>query len=839
MLSIAKMAAGQERYYLELGREDYYLHGGEPPGRWYGRAASALGLDGEVTVNELHALMHGRSPTDDSRLGQVQHYRDGRTHQVGWDLTFSAPKSVSILWSQAPEDLRQAIQAAHGEAVKTALAYLEETAAFTRRGHGGANFERSDLAIAVFEHGSSRALDPQLHTHCLTLAATRRGDGTWGRLYSRPLFQHKMAAGALYRLALGSRLRELGLNLRAEGAWFEIEGVPKELLAHFSKRRAAIEALMSELGVSGPRVAEKLALTSRQVKGHVARGELLTRWREAGRALDFGPEAAERLLRNHALAKSELAPKVVLGALKELGESNTTFRERDLLRRVAEQVQAEGVAPTALLSQVRRFLHDSPEVISLGVGEGHQALYTERSLFEAEAELLRSAEVLHARSRHAARSSPIAKGGVQLNEEQQAALRHITAAGDLKLLTGLAGTGKTRLLDAARSSFEAAGYKVLGAALTGRAAHELAEGAGIRSSTAESLLYRLEPSLRRTLSHHARMLLREAAGMTTWKLPRPILDERTVLVLDEASMIGSRHLARILHSAERAKTKLVLVGDAKQLQAIEPGGGFAGLIQRFGAARLTNIVRQRDDWMRRAVHEFADGDARGALSRFAHHGRLHVEGTRDEAMRALLTAWSHERTPRLSDTLILAGTNAEVDELNRRAQVMRASELGGGLRHGPWTYREGDRVVFATAWRPLGVLNGDFGTIERVRGRRMSILLDRERLGGGALRVVVSDKELTVNAFGEDRDLLRLGYASTVHKAQGATVEHTFVLAGGWMEHREAAYVAMSRARGHARIFSDETSAGEDLTELVRIMTRSQEQVMAHDQQQRLRIRPF
>lgn len=841
MLSISKMAAGQERYYLELGREDYYLEGGEPLGRWLGRGAEALGLSGNVQKEHLRAVMEGRSPRDEAPLGQLQEYGDGRKRQVGWDLTFSAPKTVSVLWSQASDELRAAIQNAHFEAVKAGLSYLEETAAVTRRGQGGSLLASAELVIATFEHGTSRAQDPQLHTHCLAMAAARRADGSWGQLHSEPLYEHKMAAGALYRLALAQGLRALGLELRAEKTWFEVANVPEEVAEHFSKRRAEIEALLSELGASGARASEKLALTSRQVKEHVARAELFPRWQSEGAAHGFGPDQAARIFQTPALAEAHLTPATIRAAVKELTDSDSTFSERDLVRRVAENVQAEAVAPSSLISEVRRFLASSEEVVSLAVGEGGRSIYTEASLYKAEGDVLDLAQRLRSRDSHAVPEGVVSKLFSSLNEEQRGALLHITSAGDLKLLSGMAGTGKTYLLDAARMAWEKSGYRVLGAALSGRAAHELEDGAGIKSSTIESLLYRLEPTLKRTLTHHARMLLREAAGRGTWKLPRLVLDKKTVLVLDESSMIGTRHLARILRAAERAGTKVVLAGDPGQLQSIAAGGGFGGLLKRFGGATLTNIVRQEQSWMRLAVHQFSEGDARSALANYALADRLHIEGTRDEAMRALLLAWKHERTAKPSETLILAATNREVDELNRRAQAMRAGELGAGITHEGQTFHEGDRVIFKTTWRPLGVLNGDFGTVETVKGGRLCVLLDRQRAteaGPHGIRVIVSKKDLTVNAFGEERDLMRLGFASTVHAAQGATVDRAFVLAGGWMEDREMAYVAMSRAREHARIFTDEAAAGEDLAELARSMARSHQKLLAHDHQQRLSQSP-
>jgi len=832
MLSLAKMHGGQERYYVELGREDYYLEGGEPPGRWWGKGAEALGLAGTVQKEELRTLMLGFHPRDGSALGQLQRYRDGRERTPGWDLTFSAVKSASVLWSQAPEDLRGSLQAAHATAVSEALSYLEEAAGTTRRGQGGAEVERAGLVVARFEHGTSRCLDPQLHTHCLVMNAGLREDGSFGALRSRDLFEHKMTAGALYRLAFAQGLRELGFELRGEETWFEVAKVPKGLCESFSKRRQAIEGLLAELGASGPRAAEKLALTSRQVKGHAARAELFRRWQDQGSEFGFGPKEA-RELQGTSSRQPSLARGTVREAMRELADTDSTFTEKDLVRRVAEKLQAHGVSPREVLEQTRSFLADAKEVISLATAAG-RTLYSDPSLYEKEEDLLDHAAKLHARASHGVpdrRRSPLVDS---LNDEQRRAHAYLTEPGALKLLSGLAGTGKTHLLNAARDSWERGGLRVLGAALSGRAAHELHQGARIKSSTIESLLYRLEPDLKRQLAHHARMLLREATGRPTWKLPHLSLGKDTVLVIDEASMVGTRHLARLLKAADRVGAKVVLAGDERQLQSIQAGGGFLGLKERFGGAELGEILRQHELWMRDAVRQLATGDVRGALTQYAHAERLHIQPTKEDAARSLLVAWKEGRTDRLSQTLVLAGTNHEVKELNRSIQRMRSEsgELGAEFTHRGRTFNEGDRVLFRSASSRLGVMNGDFGTVEVAEPTRFSVLLDRKELtafGLRDIRVPLRPKDLVVKSFGEERDLLELGYATTVHKAQGTTVDRAFVLMSGPMHGREMAYVQMSRARESVQLFTDEATAGEDLTELHRSMAQSHPKQLAHD----------
>ncbi|HWD40387.1 MAG TPA: MobF family relaxase [Fimbriimonas sp.] len=239
---MSAMSGDQAGYYLGLAREDYYTKGGEPPGTWLGSAAAALDLSGMVEDDQLYNLFKGLSPDGTRELVQIQQHEGKQNHRPGWDLTFSAPKSVSVLWSQSAPEMRAKIQEAHLEAVRSALKYLEDSAGFTRRGQGGHVLEKARLLFACFEHSTSRALDPQLHTHALLMNIGVRPDGHTATLSSLSFFESKMAAGALYRAELACQLERLGIQVERRRSWFEVSGVPKDLVDFFSKRRAAIEA---------------------------------------------------------------------------------------------------------------------------------------------------------------------------------------------------------------------------------------------------------------------------------------------------------------------------------------------------------------------------------------------------------------------------------------------------------------------------------------------------------------------------------------------------------------------------------------------------------------------
>ncbi|HJT79548.1 MAG TPA: MobF family relaxase, partial [Gemmataceae bacterium] len=261
MLSISALSGGKANYYLALARDDYYLKGGEPPGYWLGDGAKLLGLAGRVEEKPCKNLLAGLWPDGRDELVQGG---GGLRHQPGWDLSFSCPKSVTVMWCQGEPGVRKAIQEAQADAVRAAVDYLQDAAACTRRGKHGTERESTKLVIAAFEHGTSRAQDPQLHTHCLVMNVGVRADGTTGAIVSQPLYAHKMAAGAVYRAELSNQLeKRLGLVLEREKSWFEVQGVPESLAEEFSKRRQQVEEALAKAGVSGAKVAEKLALATR------------------------------------------------------------------------------------------------------------------------------------------------------------------------------------------------------------------------------------------------------------------------------------------------------------------------------------------------------------------------------------------------------------------------------------------------------------------------------------------------------------------------------------------------------------------------------------------------
>ncbi len=482
----------------------------------------------------------------------------------------------------------------------------------------------------------------------------------------------------------------------------------------------------------------------------------------AGARRESRGENAERAAEHRALARGngerlQAEPDL---ALRALTQQSSTFTVHDLARFVHRHSDgAEQFA--AVLGAVR----SSPEMVALGEDGRGLERFTTREMTAVETCMVQAGAVLAGRRGHDAvkPGAKAALGARGLDAEQEAAFRHVTGSGDLALVVGFAGTGKSTMLGAARETWEASGHIVRGAALSGIAAESLEAGSGIGSRTIASL-------------EHA------------WKQGREALTARDVLVIDEAGLVGSRQMERVLSAAQQTGAKVVLVGDPEQLQAIEAGAAFRALAERHGAAEITEVRRQRSDWQRAATKELATGGTAAALARYADAGMVQAHASRAEARAALVEGWAAARQAApATSSVMLAYTRVDVLALNAlaRERVREAGELGEdrtlATERGERRFAAGDRVMFLRNERGLGVKNGTLGTLRRLEGSGMTVRLD----GDEGRRIAFDLK---------DYAHVDHGYAATVHKAQGVTVDRAYVLATPHMD-RHAGYVGLTRHR--------------------------------------------
>jgi Ti-type conjugative transfer relaxase TraA len=484
------------------------------------------------------------------------------------------------------------------------------------------------------------------------------------------------------------------------------------------------------------------------------------------RRLDRG-EDAERAVDHRDIARRN-GEKIIAEpdvALDAITRQQSTFTDHDLARFVHRHTD-----DADQFAQAMSAVKTSPELVALGKDGAGRERFSTRDMLATEQRLERSAEHLADRRGHGVALASVERAigtgegrGLRLGDEQRDALERITGREDLSLVVGYAGTGKSAMLGVAREAWEASGYQVRGAALSGIAAESLEAGSGIGSRTIASL-------------EHG------------WAQGRDVLTARDVLVIDEAGMIGSRQMERVLSAADAAGAKVVLVGDAEQLQAIEAGAAFRALTERHGAAEITEIRRQREDWQREATRELATGRTGAALDRYETAGMVMGHETREAARSALVDGWDAVRQARPeASQVMLAHTRADVAELNQlaRGRMRDAGALGEDqvvqTERGQRTFAPGDRVMFLRNERSMGVKNGTLGTLERIDGAALTVRLD------GANRWEV---QFDLKDYAQ----IDHGYASTIHKSQGVTVDHSHLLASDGLD-RHAAYVGMSRHR--------------------------------------------
>lgn len=802
MLSISKPLIGEGAglYYVELGREDYYLEGGEPPGKWVGSGAEALGLEGTVNQKQFMVLFRGGDPWTLEKLTQNAG-EEGR--RAGWDLTFSAPKSVSALWAVADDEMRQTIQKLHQRNIELALSYAEE-GAITRRGKGGEERVAAKTIFATFEHGTSRAQEPQLHTHAVLLNVGIAEDGSTGTLETAEIFRRKMGAGAIYRAGFAADLeRELGVKVVRDKDSFAIDGVPEALTSHWSTRRKEIEESLREKGFSGAKASAVAALDTRETKAELTpRAKLAEKWRGEAIERGFTPLRVKEITGLMLpLSDEHEFREAIDKSLERLTEKKSTFTERQLVAALAVEAQGRGLTGKEALNKAREILRDDDRIVL--IAEGRERVFSTKEMVNLEEKLMARVESLDRSAKKEVSSDSVLKAIATrtLTAEQENAVRHLTdSTHGVTLAVGLPGTGKSYTLGAVCEAYEAEGYQVRGLALAGKAARGLEEGSGIKSETIHSTL----------------------ASLESGKL---VFTKRTILVIDEAAMVPTRLMAEVIEKAGNANAKIILVGDSEQLQSIEAGGVFKALERRFGAAELVEIQRQREGWARTAVKDFHKGDAEKGLKAFAERGLLTISNDRTQAKKELIAAWKGEGIKAPKENLILAATRAEVRSLNKSAQYERSkagllgessvSVEGEGLR-------EGDRIVIGKNSRVLSVRNGDLGTVKEIDGKSVKIELD----SGKSTRINVTD-------FNH----IALGYAVTTHKAQGATAENVFVLGGGPMTDKHMAVVQVSRARGETKVFIEKDEAG-GLTQIAREMSRSQKKELAIEQKQAIPITP-
>ena len=764
----AVVSAAQGVSYFE--RDGYYAKD-DPEhleaSAWAGKGAEALGLSGPVDPGVFRDVLEGTVPDGSGRrLGRPE--KDGSVnHRPGRDLTFSAPKSVSLVAMLGGD---AAVVAAHDAAVKRTLAWLEETTVQTRMRdpatgqlvHAGGQ----KMVAATFRHDTSRNLDPQLHTHAVVANMVQGDDGKWRTMSNELLYKRKMLTGMVYRSELARGLEELGYRVEkthADGR-FEIAGVSRAVIEAFSTRRAEIEAAMHERGLgdpgSSPLLAARTALMTRAHKRDVDKGALRESWREQAAALGFSADKVSEAARERRAMEADVSGRIVVGgrerhatgdreaekarsgemerdpdpslqavawATAHLSEREAVFARSDLLAAAlawkpgAVSVEDAGKAIDALQREER--LHAAPRFLG---GDGmttDTALADERETIGLMRNGRDKGEVL---MRHRKVRQHLHKG--PLTDGQKEAVTTILSSKDRVVgVQGYAGTGKTTMLNRARALSEKNGYRMLGLAPSASAVKTLSTEAGIESETLQGFLARNAGVAENRLSRTGARDMRNAFS-------------KTVLVVDEgslASTVQARDLLRI------AKTlhipRVVLVGDEKQLDAVDAGKPFAQL-QRAGmqTAVMDEILRQRDPALKEAVEASLAGDVRGAFEKL---GSNVAEVKADNIAGAVAARWLRLSPEQRENTGVMAPSHALRGAINGhiRERLAREGTIQGPALQGERlvshgytraekalaaNYVPGDVVAFHRPYKRLGVERGDERRVVGVDHRSSTVMLE-------------------------------------------------------------------------------------------------------------------
>ncbi|WP_298924536.1 MobF family relaxase [uncultured Ramlibacter sp.] len=835
MLTLDKVTSAESAATYYEGADDYYSEDGRAPSSWWGEGAVALGLVGSVRPDEFRRVLEGRLPD-----GSTLHHGGEGPRTAGIDLTFSAPKSLSL---QAMVGGDHRLLQAHRDAVTATLKHVESTIAAYRVTLGGETVlvRSGNLVVARFDHELSRDKDPQLHTHCVLVNATQRQDGQWRALSANDLYAQQKLLGVHYRAELAAAVQALGYAVRRthEDGRFELAHINDAQVSAFSTRRQAIDAALAARGRNrqnaSAREREIASLNTRRSKDkQVDRAALAQAWQS--KAAEFSIDWTAIPPSTLAVGQRETsANEAVHFAVAHLTERNAVVSRTTLV-----QVALAHGTGLALFSDIEGAINTAIAKESL-ISSPDGRLLTTAQAQTTEREMLAVEQRGRGLLPQPIQQSPTARTRLatqNLSQGQRSAAELILSTKHRVVgVQGLAGTGKTTMLRQVKANLGS--FKALGLAPSAAAAREL-EATGIPSMTT------------------AAFLARNAQGLTA----------NTLVVLDEAGMVSARDMHLVLQAVEKAGARAVLVGDTRQLKAVEAGAPFSQL-QRAGmeTARMAEIQRQAEGPLREAVLDAAEGriaasvaklkssiaEVPHATERYERIARHYASLPPGERMETLMVAGTNVARTRINELvrhrLALAGTGLVVTALERR-------DLTRAQAQSSLSYSPGDLVQAERHYQSIGLMRGDLArvvaaepgcvTLERADGVKVYwrpttmsnvtayVEVERELAVGDLVRFTKNDysqgivngqrgqvesvgfetREIHVRTDGgvlvtlDAAEPLQIdhGYCTTVHAAQGQTCQRVLVDAdvSSAMANQALYYVAISRARSEAVLYTDD-----------------------------------
>lgn len=838
---------GVDGFNAEVARRVRATSGSRPPYDVLARVRSEVARVRSEVARERFVAEHGREPKNARELSDAlaRYSQPRQTAVAGFDLTFSPVKSVSALWAVAPAEVARVIEEAHDTAVRDALAFIEREVLFTREGRNGARqVETRGLIAAAFTHRDSRAGDPDLHTHVAVANKVQTRSGKWLSIYGKVLFEHTVAASETYNTALERRLVEaLGVQFAERPGVSkssttgdrkrpvrEIQGVSPELCRQWSQRRASITARQRELTrefrqahgrpptpVESVALAQQANLETREAK-HEPRAyaeQRETWWREAVDVL--GSELNVERMVSTALGPTRRSQERVTTAwmhaaadrvITEVEARRATWQVWHLRAEAQRQVRGAAVPADRVDDVVEWIVDDAIGRLSINLtpeldpiaeppalrrsdgtsvyrhtGPDH---YTSRRVLEAEQRIVVAAGQFDglAWSADDVELSLLAAilDGVPLNRGQRDMVASLATSGArVQLALAPAGSGKTTAMQVLANVWTEGGRNAIGLAPSAAAAAALAEASGMPCETLAKVVH--------DLRHDADSPLATSIG------------PGTLLVIDEAGMADTLTLAAVTEYAVSRGASVRLIGDDRQLAAIGAGGVLRDIAATHGAVRLDELVRFTDPAEADASLALRDGD-RSALGYYLDNDRVHV-GDVNGCVDEVFAAWQRERAGG-RDCLMLAPTRNLVRELNVRAQAARRPAGASTPLSDGCAAHVGDVVISRRNDRRLGVSGTDW-----VRNGDRWIVNDVRTDGALSVRHATSRLHTTLPADYVAAHA-ELGYASTVHTAQGITTDVVHGIVTG-TEDRQLLYTMLTRGRvenhAHVVLGTDETHA--------------------------------
>jgi len=769
-------------YYVD-GPGGYYLDGDEPPVQWLGLGAEALGLAGEIDDDHFLALMDGRDPIDGVLLGTGHHERTVR----GFDVTCSAPKSVSVLFAIGDERVRNEVLEAHDAAVAAAFGWIEDHAHCRYRVDGEIwTVDADGLIASAFRQHTSRAHDPQVHTHLVIVNRVIAPDGRWLALDARTLKHDQRTVSALYAAGLRAELTSrLGVRWNdVENGQAEMVDAPEEILDAFSQRTKQMarridektERFVDDLGRRPTprerwRIEREAATDSRPTKASADAAELHQDWHDQLDALGYAPERyVDRITGRTQPIEADVVTDrdTVIAALSSLRDTQSVWRPAEITREIAAALPTRlGGTASETVERAQRLASHVEDALSVDISQpvpdhvpvrddgrpvtegALDRILTTRSILDEEEHILELTQ------RWAAEGGSDVQdlADDELSAVQQHAAGAVAGERRLVLVVGPAGTGKTTAVRPAVAHLQAQGRPCFGVAPSAAAAEVLAVDTGIDADTLDKLL--VEHRLDRPPQH------------------RYDLPSGTTVVVDEAAMVPTPRLAELIDLADRRGWRLALVGDPMQFSAVGRSGMFGHLVDTIGAVELDRVHRFDASWERDASLRLRRGDT-DVVALYDHHDRLHG-GTGRQMAKATVAAW-RRATESGETAAMMAPTRAGVDVLNELAQHERITAREIDLR---------SRSV------KVGTSRAFAGDLVATRRNDRTLLTDQARMVKNrdhwTVETVHDDGGLTV-AGRTGRVALpadyvaahvELAYAETSHATQGRTVDRSFLFLDG------------------------------------------------------------